>query len=564
MKKATSKIVTHPSPPGTRNPEPGTRNAGFVGFAILSSRILGLVREQVFAILFGAGLEYDAFVTAFRIPNLLRDLFSEGGLSTAFVTVFSQKLAKHGEAALWTLVNRVLHVLLLLAGLVVLAGVWFQPQLMELIAPGFGAIPGKAELTVGLARLMWPFVGMVFLASLLMGTLNAREQFAAPSFASASFNVGAIFGGLACAGWLAPEYVFGMARVVVGLQRPDHLDTSHVALAIFGMAVGTLIGGTLQIVIQLPGLWSAGYRYAPTVSMTDPDVRRVLWLFLPAVIGGAATQINVFINTYFASELGNGPVGWLNYSFRLIQFPIGIFGVAIATTTFPAMARAASRQDFTDLQHQISQALGLVMVLCIPSACGLAVLGKLIVAVIYEHGKFTAVDTQATASALGCYALGLTGYAAIKVLAPVFYALHDTRTPVLLSIGSVLLNFGFNYLLVRVFHFGHTGLALSTAGVILVEFVILAWLLKEYTRQRLEGAFWVGFLKILVASAFLSATAWGCVSFWQFAGFWLRCLQLMIAIGVSSLVFALACRLLRIREFDFAVEAFLGKVFKSY
>lgn len=543
----------------TTDPAPPSRSAGLVGFAVLTSRILGLVREQIFAALFGASLEYDAFVTAFRIPNLLRDLFAEGALSAAFVTVFSEKLETHGDQPTWLLVNRVLHLLLLLLVLVTLVGIWFSPQIIDLIAPGFGAIPAKRDLTIVLAQWMWPFIALVFIAALMMGVLNARERYTASSFASAIFNVGAVFGGVLCAYLFAPQYITGMVKQIV-FKSGGTSDLPGATQAVFGMALGTLIGGLLQIAVQSPSLYQTGFRYAPALNLQDRDLWRVMKLLLPAVLGGAATQINVFVNSNFASELGNGRVGWLNYAFRLIQFPIGVFGVAIATTALPGIARAAARHDAEDFRQRISNGLGLVFVLCIPSACGLAVLGNLIVAVIYEHGKFTGADTRETAAALVCYAIGLAGYAAIKVLAPAFYALGNAQTPMLVSLFSVVLNFGLNHLLVRKLQFGHCGLALSTAGVILTEFIVFLWLLHFQAGTRLKVHSWQALGKILAASGVLSLVAWGVVQMWTPHTFVNRAVQLSVAMVLASLAFAGCCRVLRIQEFELALDAFGGRL----
>ena len=435
------------------------RHAGIVSAAVMASRVLGLVRDQVFAIFFGAGLQYDAFPTAFRIPNLLRDLFAEGALSAAFVTTFAQTLETRGKAAAIALFHRVATLIVLVIAVISVAAWWYAPAIIHVLAPGFFAVPGKAELTITLTRIMIPFLLLIALAAQAMGVLNAVNVFGMPALASAFFNLGSIIGGLALGFWIGPS---------LGLTP------------IGGMALGTLIGGFLQLAVQWPSLWRAGFRYRASFGFDDPGVRQVFGLMGPAVIGTAAVQINVFINTNFASAIVdpatglvlNGPVSWLSYAFRFMQFPIGVFGVAIATAALPQLSRSTARTDYDEFRKTLTHALVLVFLLCIPSALGLAILGQPIVALIFEHGKFTAFDTVQTGNALAAYALGLAGYAAVKVLSPAFYALADARTPMLISLLSIAVNYAMNSLLVR--RFGHVGLAASTSVVALVNFFLLA------------------------------------------------------------------------------------------
>ena len=291
------------------------RRAGVVSVAVLASRVLGLVREQVFAVFFGAGRELDAFITAFRIPNLFRDLFAEGALSAAFVTTFTQRLEQDGEKAAWRLANLVVNTLALVVLALVLVGMWFAPGLVTGIAPGFAAIPGKVGLTVELTRIMFPFLLLVALAAVAMGVLNTRNVFGVPAAASAFFNLGSIVGGLGCGMWFAGDY---FVAVLHGTPAPGGAGRAIVA-----MAIGTLVGGLLQLLVQLPSLWRVGFRYRPLFDLGDPGLRQVMRLMAPATIGAAAVQVNVFVNNNFASYLGNGPVSWLNVAFRFMQLPIG-------------------------------------------------------------------------------------------------------------------------------------------------------------------------------------------------------------------------------------------------
>lgn len=450
------------------------RSSSVVGGAVLVSRVLGLVREQVFAALFGAGRELDAFVAAFRIPNLFRDLFAEGALSAAFVTTFSQQMQREGRAAAWQLANRVLHVLLLVVGGLVLLGMWAAPGIVDLMAPGFREIAGKTELTIRLTRIMFPFLLLVALAAVAIGMLNTCGRFGVPASASSFFNLGSILGGLGAAAWLAPGFV---ARGFGEVGTP--LPPGEVERAIIGMALGTLLGGLLQLLVQIPSLRRVGYRYEPILSFRDRGVRQVLALMAPATIGAAAVQINVLVNTNFASALGDGAVSWLNVAFRFMQLPIGLFGVAVGVVALPAVSRHAARDDLTSFNQTLVRALRLVLGLCLPAAAGLALLAPELIGLVYEHGRFTPHDTAQAAAALAAYALGLVGYANIKVLVPAYYALGDARTPAWVSCLSILVNAAGAWATIRWLGLGHTGLALMTAVVATANFAVLFAILRR-------------------------------------------------------------------------------------
>ena len=525
------------------------RDAGVISLAVMASRVLGLVRDQVFAVFFGAGLLYDAFLTAFRIPNLLRDLLAEGALSAAFVTTFTQTLASKGKAEALRLSNRVASlIIVVIVGVSVLAWI-YAPAIVAILAPGFFAVPGKAELTIELTRIMIPFLLLIALAAQAMGMLNAFNIFGLPALASAFFNLGSIVGGLLIGFALGP---------LVGISP------------IAGMAFGTLIGGFLQLAVQWPSLRRCGVSYKPDLSLKDPGVRQILRLMGPAIIGTAAVQINVFVNTNFASEIvdaatgavANGPVSWLSYAFRFMQFPIGVFGVAVATAALPSLSRSTSNPDISEFRQTLAHSLALVFLLCIPSAIGLTILGRPIVALVFEHGKFTAFDTVQTANALAAYSLGLAGYAAVKVLSPAFYALNDARTPMLVSLGSIAVNYWMNALLVA--RFGHVGLAFSTSAVALVNFLLLGVFMRRRI-QRLEGRrLSKTVARIFAASLPMGLAAWlvsELAASVGLRGLVLHLVQVIGGIGAAALVFYFACRLLHVEELDEAFNAVIGRMF---
>lgn len=540
-------------PPETRVESPKrtgsvARSAGIVSLAVMASRVLGLVREMVFAYFFGASKSFanDAYVIAFRIPNLLRDLFAEGALSSAFVPIFSEYLINKSEKEAFRLSNLVATGLIVVLGAFVVLGVVFAEPLVAFIAPGFRSDPAKFELTVRLTRIMMPFILLVALAAQSMGILNARDRFGVPALSSAFFNLGSIAGGLAVAALLTDPSFSHPVRAIV--EKPTE--------GIIGMAYGVLIGGFLQYSVQWPSLRRAGFKYRPMLSFSDPGVRRIFTLMGPAVIGGAAVQVNVLINSNFASYIpGTGPVSWLNYAFRLMQFPIGVFGVAIATATLPAISRSAARKDEADFRRTLAGAIRLALLLTIPSAVGLIVLGRPIIALIYERGHFGPGDTSHTAAALGFFAVGLTGYAAIKILAPAFYALGDSRTPMIISLLSMLTNFVMNWSLVGVMQ--ERGLALSTSTVGLANCGLL-YLIMRKRINGIEGRRTaIAVAKILSASAVMGAACWAInrgLSLVLGDGFGARVAVLLGSVGIGAVLFYLLASLLRVEELKSATD----------
>jgi putative peptidoglycan lipid II flippase len=426
------------------------------------SRVLGLVREQVMAGLFGAGLTTDAFNVAFRIPNLLRDLFAEGAMSSAFVPIFTEYRERRGQPEAWALGRQVMVSLAVALVLVCVAGWIAAPWLVRLFAPGFDQVPGKLGLTVTLTRVMLPFLPLVALAAACMGMLNAVGRFAAPALAPAWMNVGMVGFGLL------------LIPLCERLGQPG----------ILAMAIGVVMGGLAQFVTQVPALLRAGFRFGWETPFRHPGVVRVGALMLPATIGLAATQFNLFFSTLLASLLEQGSVSWLWYAFRLMQLPIGVFGVALATVSLPALSRAAVARDLPALKTTLSATVRLVFVLTVPAALWLAAMSRPLVALLYEHGRFVTTDTTRTADALVMYCAGLPAFAAVGVFTRCFYALGDTRTPVRASFVAVGVNVLLNLALMQ--SLAHLGLALATSITSIVNLAQLAF----YLRRRiglLEG-----------------------------------------------------------------------------
>src|SRR5436190_12519570 len=305
------------------------RSAGIVSIAVMFSRVFGLVREMIFARYFGAGFLYDAYVVAFRIPNVLRDLFAEGALSAAFVKVFTDVQVKKGDKEAWRLASLVLNALAVVMSVICIVGITFSRQFVGLVADGFS--PEKAALATTLTQIMFPFILLVALAAVAMGVLNTKGIFGIPASASTVFNITSLLFGLAIAYWLS-------GGGWLSSSDKNAVPGAASQWAIIGMAIGTLIGGATQFLIQVPSLYKVGFRFSPVVSIADEGVRKVIALMTPAILGTSAVQINVMINTYFVSGI-EGANSWLSHAFRLMQFPIGLFGVAVGTAAIPVLSR---------------------------------------------------------------------------------------------------------------------------------------------------------------------------------------------------------------------------------
>lgn len=453
------------------------RSAGTVSIAVMCSRLLGLVREQVFAVMFGAGFAFDAFVVAFRIPNLLRDLFGEGALSAAFVAVFTDYDATKGEKATWRLANNVLVFFAILLSLLTLLGIIFSDEIVRfLVEADFEKVPGKVELTRLLTVIMFPFLVFISLSSVVMGVLNTKGRFFIPALASSFFNLGSIVGGV------------GLALLLPRFGLP----------AIMGMAIGTLIGGLLQLGMQLPTLLKAGFSFKPCLDLSDPGLKRIFRLMVPAIIGLAPLQINVLVNTYFASSLEEGSLSWLNYAFRLFWFPVGIFGVALSTATMPVISRYAALKDMKSLRETFSSSITMTLCLTIPASVGLIILAEPIIRLIFQYGKFDAYTTIKTSEALIFYAIGLFAYSAVKIMVPVFYALDDTKYPV---IGSFL-TMGANVLIIffTIETLQHKALAFSISCALICNFFFLSTALFRKLSGFSLAYIATGLLKVIVAT----------------------------------------------------------------
>jgi putative peptidoglycan lipid II flippase len=453
------------------------RAAAVVSAATLVSRVLGFLRDLAVAQTFGAGPATDAFFVAFRLPNLLRRLVAEGALSSAFIPIFTESLTTRPAAETRRLFRAVVGVMVVVLVVLTLAGMAAAPLLVRVMAPGFFESPATGSLTVRLTRLMFPYLFFMGLAALAMGMLNAHRHFVSPALAPIMLNL-AIIG------------------AVLGV-------VPHLGEPILGLPIGVLVGGLGQVLLQLPALARRGYLVAPAWEPRHPAVGRIARLMAPVAVGQSANQLNILVDTIIASFLVGGSVSYLYYADRLVEFPQGVFAIAIATAVLPTLAEQAAGQDRQALQATLSFALRLAGFVTVPAAVGLFVLREPLVRVLYQRGQFGPLETVETAWALGFYAIGLVGFAAVKIAVQAFYALGDTRTPVKVAIGAMLLNSVLALSLAVPLR--HGGLALATSCSSAANALALTWILRRRLGVAPVPGARAGWVRIAAASAGMAA-----------------------------------------------------------
>jgi putative peptidoglycan lipid II flippase len=423
-----------------------------IGTAI--SRFLGLVRESVFAYLFGAGMATDAFNAAFRIPNLFRDLFAETALSAAFIPPLTSARQK-GKEEQNLLASNVFNMLLIVVGITVVLGIVLSPYIVKVIAFGFGAVPNKLGLTTALTSVIFPFLLFIAFAAWAMGYLNTEQEFFIPSLAPAFFNVLSIATPIVLYAYLV----------------------NHGVEPIFGMAIGVILGGLMQFLIQIPKLHNKGFRYRFYINLKDPGFKRILILFVPVAIGLAASRINVTVDIFLISLLAERSMTWLNYAFRIMHLPLGLFGIAVGTVALPTISRYVAEEKHSEAKKTLFDSIRLVFFLTVASAAIIAFLSYPITRLIYERGKFTPFDTYATTQALILYIIGIPFVAGVRNTASVYYAYKDARTPMYASFTAVAVNIALNLLLMRII--GFRAFPLSTTISSFVNLAILFYFLPR-------------------------------------------------------------------------------------
>lgn len=511
------------------------RAAGIMSAATFISRVLGYVKDMILAGFFGATGLSDTFFAAFRIPNLLRELFAEGSMSSAFIPVLTEYRQKQGEDEARTLVRITYTFIIVFVGLVCLAGIIFSPAIVAALAPGFLKSPEKFAMTVLLTRVMFPFLLFISLASLVMGVLNTRRVFFIPTLAPAMLNITVIV------------VVLFSARVF-----------SHPIIAV---AAGVALGGFVQFAFQLPSFFKNGYSLGFNPSFRHPGLRRMAILLVPATMALAVNQINIIVSNVLASYLPEGSITYLYYSMRLIQFPIGIFGVAMGLAVLPTLSEHAVRGDFDRVRDDFSFALRLLFFIAVPSMAGLIALREPIVNLLFQRGAFDYAATRATAEALLCYAIGIWSIVGVRVVTSTFYAMQDTKTPVRVAVVGMASNLLLSLILMGPLK--HSGLALANALASGINFMLLSYFLRKKLGRMDTRRIVRSFLRIAAASAATGLAGWAMLQgeLWQKSGeAGLKAIYLSLAIAACLVVYAVVSYLLGVEELRYLYDAVRKKL----
>lgn len=454
--------------------------AGVVGAATLLSRILGYIRDAAIAWFFGAGLSTDAFIAAFRIPNLFRRLFGEGSLSNVFVPVFTDYITREGQSEAFKLARSALWLLSAVLVVISLFGILLSPLIVHIIAPGFADTASKLPLTVTLTRIMFPYIFFICLVALCMGILNVLGHFAAPALAPVLLN---------------------LAMISAVLFISPHLNKP-----VLGLAIGVVCGGVMQLGLQVPFLIRYGIKFWQKTTLFHPGLKKIGKMLAPVIIGGAAYQLNILVSTLLASFLKEGSVSYLYFADRLVQFPLGIFAVATATAVLPGLSRQAAVNDVKALKATFAYAMKLILFITLPAMVGLIVLREPIVALLFQRGEFGSDATVLTAYALLYYAIGLWAFSAVRIVVATFFALQDTRTPAQTAIISIIANILFGIMLMR--PLGHGGLALATTLASVVNLGLLIRALRIKLGQLGGRSIALSACRTMVCSGIMGIVVW--------------------------------------------------------
>ena len=530
-----------------------TRAAGIVSLAVMSSRILGLIREMTIFNYFPTKISGSAFYLAFRIPNFLRDMFGEGILSKAFITTFLATEAEDGEEAAWNLTNRIFNLTLVILICITLLGIIFAPTIVDILAREnfdetldiskhyqFGT---KIDLTVYLTRIMFPFLLFVSMAAIAMGLLNSKGRFGIPACASSFFNLSSLLIGIS-GYYIFPEF--------------DMHPTT-------GMAVGVIVGGLLQFLIQVPSMYKVGFRYRFLLNFRDERVIQVLKLMGPAILGVAAVQINQLTNTWFITSEDEW-LPWIQGAYRIMHLPLGIFGVAISTVALPQLAKHANAGETELFRNSLSYALRLMLTVIIPASIGLMVLSQPICRLLYERGAFIETDTIGTGGVLFVYAFGLCGFSALKILTDGFYAYKDIRAPVIVSLCGVFLNIILNYIFIlRNLYFDPRAVVFSTVLTVTLNSTVLLFLLRQKVGRIGMLSIVPSASKIIIASIVMGFVCWithGVIEIdWLGTdGFIERIVGVFVPIGISMVTLSAMYKVLKVEEFDDILNIFKKKL----
>lgn len=503
----------------------------------LLSRVFGMVRDLVVAMQFGSSAAADAFFVAFRIPNMQRKILGEGAVSAAFIPVFTDLLKTRGKNAAWEMTANLLNILFVILVTVTLAMVVFSPAVVTVFAPGFLDDPEKFDLTVKLTRWMAPYLIFIGVAAFCMGILNTFQVFALPAAAPVLLNISMILGVL----FVSPL-----------MEEP-----------ILGLAVGVLVGGVLQFLVQLPATFRKGLRLVKTFKPRHPEIVRIGKLMVPVMFGLAVYEFNMLVDTLLASLLPGGSISYLYYGNRLVQLPLGVFGVALGVAILPMLSQQAANKDFSELKKTLSFGIRFILFITVPATVGLIVLKFPIINVLWERGEFLRASTDGTAIALLYYSLGLCAFCGIKVVVPAFYSLQDTKTPARIGVYSMLLNVVLNVVLMGPLQ--HGGLALATSISAFFNVLLLIYFLKK--RLGLIGGRLIltTTIKLALSSTLMGILIYYCdqAFFDPLAPIGERVLVLTGCIFTGVFSFGVLSYLLKNEELTFLLELFRNRLRKA-
>lgn len=454
--------------------------AGIMSVATFISRILGYVKDMILANFFGATGIADTFFVAFRIPNLLRELFAEGSMSSAFIPVLTEYQTKHGMEEAKRLVRITFTFILLFVGSICVLGIVFAPEIVTAIAPGFVNMPDKFSMTVLLTRVMFPFLLFISLAALSMGALNVKRTFFVPALAPAMLNITIIIVVIMFAGKMAQPIV--------------------------AVAIGVALGGFVQFAFQMPSFFKNGYSLKPAYDLKHEGLKRMSLLIMPATMGMAVAQINIFVSTILASYLPEGSITYLYYSMRLVQFPVGIFGVAMGMAVLPILSEHAVKGDHDKLREDFSFALRLLFFVTVPAMAGLIALREPIVNILFQRGRFDYAATAGTAQALLFYSIGIWSIVGVRVVTASFYSMQDTKTPVKVALVALASNVIFSVILMNPLK--HSGLALANSLASAVNFTLLFFFLRKKLKRVDARKILSSFAKSIISGSIMGVAGW--------------------------------------------------------
>ena len=457
---------------------------GIISSGTFLSRIFGFIRDMVIANIFGAGFATDAFFVAFKIPNLLRRLLGEGALSAAFIPLFTEYFTTKSKEDAWKFASAVFSTLLVILSVITILGIVFMPAIITVLAPGFYHELHKFNLTVYLTRITFPYIFLISLTALSMGILNSLRHFTVPAMSPVLLNLALI----GAAFFICP----------------------YLKIPISGLAIGVIIGGLLQFIFHIPPLIKSGMKFTPDFSFSHPGVKKVVLLMAPSVIGLAVTQFNIFIDTLIASLLVEGSISYLYYADRVMQLPLGVFGTAIGTAILPTLSSYAAKRDMEGMRDTLSFGLRFTFFIAIPAMTAQIVLSLPIVSLLFERGEFTHQAAINTSQALIAFSIGLWAYSGIKVIAPAYYSVQDTKTPVRIAVISMVANVIFN--LILMYPLKHAGIALATSLSAMLNLSLLIYYLPDSIRRINWYSVKNSIIKISLSSAVMGGICYLAIS----------------------------------------------------